>query len=168
MTLNEMLVQMDGFSPNSGIIVLGATNFKQSLDPALTRPGRFDKLVNVPLPDVQGRKEIIERYAKDTSFAPDVDVSVLARGTPGFSGAELFNLINQAAVKASIEGLPAITHSILEWAKDKILMGAERKSAIITAETAKCTAYHEAGHALVCILNGELVYLPPFEHLTLR
>ena len=153
MTLNEMLVQMDGFSPNSGVIVLGATNFKQSLDAALTRPGRFDKMVNVPLPDVQGRKEIIERYSKDTKFAPDVDISVLARGTPGFSGAELYNLINQAAVKASIEDLPAINHSVLEWAKDKILMGAERKSAIITAETAKCTAFHEAGHALVCILN---------------
>ena len=127
MTLNEMLVQMDGFSPNSGVIVLGATNFKQSLDAALTRPGRFDKMVNVPLPDVQGRKEIIERYSKDTTFAPDVDISVLARGTPGFSGAELYNLINQAAVKASIEDLPAVTHAVLEWAKDKILMGAERK-----------------------------------------
>ncbi|GMH88723.1 hypothetical protein TrVE_jg997 [Triparma verrucosa] len=152
MTLNEMLVQMDGFESNSGIIVIGATNFKQSLDAALTRPGRFDKIVNVPLPDVQGRKQILELYGKDTKLDEKVDISILARGTPGFSGAELYNLVNQAAVKASVEGLESITHEILEWAKDKILMGAERKSAVITAETAKCTAYHEAGHALCAIL----------------
>jgi len=116
MTLNELLVQMDGFEENNGIIVIGATNFKESLDTALLRPGRFDKHV-------------------------------------GFSGADLFNLMNQAALKASVDGLNAINMSILEFSKDKILMGAERKSAVITAETAKCTAFHEAGHALVAVLT---------------
>ena len=153
MTLNELLVQMDGFEDNNGVIVIGATNFKESLDPALTRPGRFDKVVPVQLPDVAGRREILKLYAKNTKVSPDVDINVLARGTPGMSGAELYNLINQAAVKASMDGLDYVTHSALEWAKDKILMGAERKSALITKETARCTAYHEAGHALVAILT---------------
>eukprot|EP00549_Striatella_unipunctata_P011073 CAMPEP_0118686302 /NCGR_PEP_ID=MMETSP0800-20121206/7736_1 /TAXON_ID=210618 ORGANISM="Striatella unipunctata, Strain CCMP2910" /NCGR_SAMPLE_ID=MMETSP0800 /ASSEMBLY_ACC=CAM_ASM_000638 /LENGTH=745 /DNA_ID=CAMNT_0006583329 /DNA_START=55 /DNA_END=2292 /DNA_ORIENTATION=- len=153
MTLNELLVQLDGFDENNGIIVIGATNFKESLDSALLRPGRFDKHVDVPLPDVGGRKEILELYAKKTKLSKDVDLSVLARGTTGFSGADLFNLMNQAALKASVDGLNCITMSVLEYAKDKILMGAERKTAIITPETAKCTAYHEAGHALVAILT---------------
>jgi ATP-dependent metalloprotease len=153
MTLNELLVQMDGFAENNGIIVIGATNFKKSLDQALIRPGRFDKHVNVPLPDVQGRKQILELYGKKTVMGDDVDLNVLARGTPGMSGAELFNLVNQAAIKASMDGLEGITHQALEWAKDKILMGAERQSAIVTAETAKCTAYHEGGHALVGIMT---------------
>ena len=153
MTLNELLVQMDGFEENNGIIVIGATNFKESLDTALLRPGRFDKHVVVPLPDVAGRKQILEMYAKKTKLAEDVDLSVLARGTPGFSGADLSNLMNQAALKASVDGLNAINMSILEFSKDKILMGAERKSAVITAETAKCTAFHEAGHALVAVLT---------------
>eukprot|EP00577_Skeletonema_sp_RCC1716_P010225 CAMPEP_0113388150 /NCGR_PEP_ID=MMETSP0013_2-20120614/8928_1 /TAXON_ID=2843 ORGANISM="Skeletonema costatum, Strain 1716" /NCGR_SAMPLE_ID=MMETSP0013_2 /ASSEMBLY_ACC=CAM_ASM_000158 /LENGTH=836 /DNA_ID=CAMNT_0000271117 /DNA_START=111 /DNA_END=2621 /DNA_ORIENTATION=- /assembly_acc=CAM_ASM_000158 len=152
-TLNELLVQMDGFDENSGIIVIGATNFAESLDSALLRPGRFDKHVAVPLPDVGGRKEILEMYAAKTKVAEDVDLGILARGTTGFSGADLYNLMNQAAVKASVDGLEAITMQVFEWAKDKILMGAERKSAVITKETAKCTAYHEAGHALVGVLT---------------
>jgi len=152
-TLNELLVQMDGFDENSGIIVIGATNFAESLDSALLRPGRFDKNVAVPLPDVGGRKEILEMYAAKTKVAEDVDLGILARGTTGFSGADLYNLMNQAAVKASVDGLEAITMQVFEWAKDKILMGAERKSAVITKETAKCTAYHEAGHALVGVLT---------------
>jgi len=153
MTLNELLVQMDGFDENNGIIVIGATNFAESLDSALLRPGRFDKHVSVPLPDVGGRKEILEMYSTKTKIAPDVDLGILARGTTGFSGADLYNLMNQAAVKASVDGLDAITMSVFEWAKDKILMGAERKSAVITPETARCTAYHEAGHALVGVLT---------------
>lgn len=153
MTLNELLVQMDGFDSNNGIIVIGATNFAESLDSALLRPGRFDKHVTVPLPDVGGRKEILEVYARKTKLAKDVDLNILARGTTGFSGADLSNLINQAAIKASIDGLNSITMAVLEYAKDKILMGAERKTAVITPKTAKCTAYHEAGHALVAVLT---------------
>ena len=139
--------------PDIGIIVIGATNFAESLDTALLRPGRFDKHVAVPLPDVGGRKEILEMYAAKTKIADNVDLNILARGTTGFSGADLYNLMNQAAVKASVDGLDAITMQVFEWAKDKILMGAERKSAVITPETAKCTAYHEAGHALVGVLT---------------
>ena len=153
MTLNELLVQLDGFDENNGIIVIGATNFAESLDSALLRPGRFDKHVTVPLPDVGGRKEILEMYAKKTKLAKDVDMNVLARGTTGFSGADLFNLMNQAALKASVDGLNSITMAVLEYAKDKIIMGAERKSAVITAETARNTAYHEAGHAVVAVLT---------------
>ncbi|KAL7580249.1 hypothetical protein ACA910_012986 [Epithemia clementina (nom. ined.)] len=153
MTLNELLVQMDGFDSNDGIIVIGATNFAESLDSALLRPGRFDKHVTVPLPDVGGRKAILEMYSKKTRLAEDVDLSVLARGTVGMSGADLYNLINQAALKASVDGLTSITMSVMEYAKDKILMGAERKTAVITKETARNTAYHEAGHALVGVLT---------------
>lgn len=153
MTLNELLVQMDGFEENNGIIVIGATNFMESLDDALLRPGRFDKHITVPLPDVGGRKEILEMYAKKTKVHPNVDLNILARGTTGFSGADLYNLMNQAALKASVDGLSSITMTVLEYAKDKILMGAERKTAVITKETAKCTAYHEAGHALVAVLT---------------
>ena len=154
MTLNELLVQMDGFDANDGIIVIGATNFAESLDSALLRPGRFDKHVTVPLPDVGGRKAILEMYSKKTRLAEDVDLNVLARGTVGMSGADLYNLINQAALKASVDGLTAITMSVMEYAKDKILMGAERKTAVITKETARNTAYHEAGHALVGVLTS--------------
>lgn len=152
-TLNELLVQMDGFDDNNGIIVIGATNFRESLDEALLRPGRFDKHITVPLPDVGGRKEILEMYAKKTKLDQNVDLNILARGTTGFSGADLCNLMNQAALKASVDGLSGITMSVLEFAKDKILMGAERKTAVITKETAKCTAYHEAGHALVAVMS---------------
>jgi ATP-dependent metalloprotease len=153
MTLNELLVQMDGFEDNSGVIIIGATNFMESLDEALLRPGRFDKHITVPLPDVGGRKEILELYAKKTKLDANVDLNIMARGTTGFSGADLYNLMNQAALKASVDGLASITMAVLEYAKDKILMGAERKTAVITKETAKCTAYHEAGHALVAVLT---------------
>jgi len=153
MTLNELLVQMDGFEENNGVIVIGATNFIESLDDALLRPGRFDKHITVSLPDVGGRKEILEMYAKKTKLDSNVDLNVIARGTTGFSGADLSNLMNQAALKASVDGLASITMSVLEYAKDKILMGAERKTAVITAETARCTAYHEAGHALVAVMT---------------
>lgn len=153
MTLNELLVQLDGFDENSGIIVIGATNFAETLDEALLRPGRFDKHVTVPLPDVGGRKEILEVYAKKTKLAKDVDLNVIARGTTGFSGADLYNLMNQAALKAAIDGLNSVTMPVLEYAKDKIMMGAERRTAVISAKTAKCTAYHEAGHALVAVLT---------------
>lgn len=153
MTLNELLVQLDGFEENNGVIVIGATNFAEALDPALLRPGRFDKHVSVPLPDVGGRKEILEMYATKTKLAKDVDLNILARGTTGFSGADLYNLMNQAALKASVDGLNSITMSVFEYAKDKILMGAERKTAVITAKTARCTAFHEAGHALVATLT---------------
>ena len=120
MTLNELLVQMDGFEENNGVIVIGATNFAESLDSALLRPGRFDKNVAVPLPDVGGRKEILDMYAAKTKVSEDVDLGVLARGTTGFSGADLYNLMNQAALKASVDGLDKITMEIFEWAKDKI------------------------------------------------
>jgi len=153
MTLNELLVQMDGFDENNGIIVVGATNFMESLDSALLRPGRFDKHVVVPLPDVGGRRDILAMYAKKTKLSKDVDLDVLARGTVGFSGADLYNLMNQAALKASVDGLNSITMEVFEYAKDKIMMGAERKTAVITAKTARCTAFHEAGHALVAALT---------------
>lgn len=120
MTLNELLVQMDGFDENNGVIVIGATNFAESLDTALLRPGRFDKHVSVPLPDVGGRKEILDMYAAKTAVSDEVDLSILARGTTGFSGADLYNLMNQAALKASVDGLDKITMEIFEWAKDKI------------------------------------------------
>jgi len=149
MTLNELLVQLDGFEENSGIIVIGATNFADSLDNALLRPGRFDKHVVVPLPDIGGRKEILEMYATKTKLSSDVSLETLARGTVGMSGADLYNLINQAAVKASVDGLNSINMAVLEYAKDKILMGTERKTAVISADTARLTAYHEAGHAVV-------------------
>jgi ATP-dependent metalloprotease len=149
MTLNQLLVEMDGFEQNNGVIVIGATNFADVLDSALLRPGRFDKHVTVPLPDVAGRKEVLDHYLSTIPVDDDVSVDVLARGTPGMSGAELSNLVNQAALKASLDGEDAVTHAVLEYAKDKILMGAERKSALISPESARLTAYHEGGHALV-------------------
>merc|ERR1712070_405938 len=151
MTLNQMLVEMDGFEQNQGIIVIGATNYADILDDALTRPGRFDRHISVPLPDIRGRKQILELYAKKTPLAKDVDLSVLARGTPGMSGAELFNLVNQAALYASVNGEKAVNMKAFEYSKDKIMMGAERKTAVISPETARMTAYHEGGHALVAL-----------------
>merc|ERR1712070_1275592 len=151
MTLNQLLVEMDGFEQNQGIIVIGATNYADILDDALTRPGRFDKHVVVPLPDIKGRKQILELYAKKTPLAKDVDLGVLARGTPGMSGAELFNLVNQAALYASVKGETAVNMKAFEYSKDKIMMGAERKTAVISPETARMTAYHEGGHALVAL-----------------
>ncbi|CAM9191094.1 unnamed protein product [Scytosiphon promiscuus] len=151
MTLNQLLVEMDGFDQSSNIIVIAATNFPQTLDHALTRPGRFDKHVAVPLPDVRGREQILGLYTSRTILDATANLKALAQGTPGFSGADLSNLVNQAAVKASLDGAKAITTEALEWAKDKILMGAERRSAVISEETAKCTAFHEGGHAIVAL-----------------
>ncbi|KAH8943897.1 hypothetical protein BDL97_13G079400 [Sphagnum fallax] len=148
-TLNQLLVEMDGFEPNEGIIVLAATNLPETLDPALTRPGRFDRHVVVTNPDVRGRQEILDLYLQDKPLGDDVDVRMLARGTPGFSGADLANLVNMAAVKAAVDGIDKITTNQLEFAKDKLLMGTERKSMSLTEESRKLTAYHESGHAVV-------------------
>ncbi|KAL0080356.1 peptidase family M41-domain-containing protein [Phycomyces blakesleeanus] len=148
-TLNQLLVDLDGFSQTEGVIFIAATNFPELLDKALTRPGRFDRHVNVPLPDVRGRVEILKQHSQNVQLSSDVDLSVIARGTPGFSGADLANLVNQAAIQASREGCNKVTLKHMEFSKDKIIMGAERRSAISTDESKKLTAYHEGGHALV-------------------
>lgn len=150
-TLNQLLTELDGFSQQSGVIILGATNFPQLLDKALTRPGRFDRNVVVPLPDVRGRMEILKHHMKNVQVGTDVDESVIARGTPGFSGAELENLVNQAAVRASRNQMKKVGMLDFEWAKDKILLGAERRSAVIQQKDKVMTAYHEGGHALVAL-----------------
>lgn len=152
-TLNQLLVELDGFSQTSGIIIIGATNFPESLDKALTRPGRFDKEVVVDLPDVRGRIDILKHHMKNVEVSEDVEPSVIARGTPGLSGAELMNLVNQAAVHASQLSAPAVDMSHFEWAKDKILMGAAKKKMVITEEARKNTAYHEAGHAIMAMYS---------------
>lgn len=153
-TLNQLLVDLDGFSQTEGVIFIAATNFPELLDKALVRPGRFDRHVNVPLPDVRGRIQILKHHMKHIQFAPDVDISVAARGTPGFSGADLANLVNQAAIQASREGSHQVTSKHLEYAKDKIIMGTERKSAVITEENKRITAYHEGGHTLVAYFTA--------------
>jgi len=151
MTLNQLLVEMDGFNQHQNIIIIAATNFPESLDKALTRPGRLDKIVDVPMPDIGGRKAILDLYTKKIPMAPDVNTEQIARGTPGFSGASLANLVNQAAVHASVDGADHVNMAAFEWAKDKIMMGSERKSAIISEATLKTTAFHEGGHALVAL-----------------
>lgn len=148
-TLNQLLVEMDGFESNEGVILIAATNRPDVLDPALLRPGRFDRQVVVSIPDVKGRQEILKVHAKRTPLADDVDLAVLARGTPGFTGADLENLVNEAALLAARLGKERIEMVDLEQAKDKVLMGVERKSMIISIEERRITAYHEAGHTLV-------------------
>ncbi|HLH07909.1 MAG TPA: ATP-dependent zinc metalloprotease FtsH [Terriglobales bacterium] len=152
-TLNQLLVEMDGFESNEGVILIAATNRPDVLDPALLRPGRFDRRVVVPRPDVRGREEILRVHSRKIPLADDVDLSVLARGTPGFSGADLANLINEAALNAARQNRKTVLMSDCELAKDKVLMGAERKSMILSEEEKKVTAFHEAGHALVAALS---------------
>ncbi len=154
-TLNQLLVEMDGFESSEGVIIVAATNRPDVLDPALLRPGRFDRQVIVPVPDVGGRQKILEIYAKKTKMDAKVDLEILARGTPGFSGADLENLVNEAALMAARTGAKEIDLELLEKAKDKIMMGAERRSMIITEDEKEVTAYHEAGHALVAMLLPE-------------
>ncbi len=152
-SLNQLLTELDGFSQETGVIILAATNFPQLLDKALTRPGRFDRKVVVPLPDVRGRVDILKHHMKNVQIAAEVDETVIARGTPGFSGAELENLVNQAAVRASRNKSEKVGVADFDWAKDKIIMGAERRSAVIQEKDKIMTAYHEGGHALVALSN---------------
>ncbi len=148
-TLNQLLVEMDGFESNEGVILVSATNRPDVLDPALLRPGRFDRQVVVPLPDVKGREKILEVHARKTPLATDVDFSVIARGTPGFSGADIENLVNESVLYAARFNKEKVTMSDFEYAKDKVMMGTERKSMVISDTEKRNTAYHETGHALV-------------------
>ena len=148
-TLNQLLVEMDGFEANEGIIIVAATNRPDVLDPALLRPGRFDRQVQVPNPDIKGREKILSVHARKVPLGPDVDLRIIARGTPGFSGADLANLVNEAALMAARVGRRFVTMEDFENAKDKVMMGAERRSMVLTAEQKEKTAYHEAGHAVV-------------------
>ncbi len=150
-TLNQLLVEMDGFEANEGIIIVAATNRPDVLDPALLRPGRFDRQVVVPRPDIEGRIKILEVHMKKVPLAPDVDARVIARGTPGFSGADLANLVNEAALTAARKGKRLVAMSEFEEAKDKVMMGAERRSMVMTEDEKRMTAYHEAGHAIVSV-----------------
>ena len=152
-TLNELLVQMDGFDANESVIIIAATNRPDVLDPALLRPGRFDRQIVVPNPDINGREKILEVHLKKVPKAPDVEARVIARGTPGFSGADLANIVNEAALLAARRNKKVVTMKELENAKDKIMMGAERKSMVMSEAEKKMTAYHEGGHALVSIYN---------------
>lgn len=148
-TLNQMLVEMDGFEASEGVIIIAATNRPDVLDPALLRPGRFDRQITIPNPDVNGREKILEVHAKDVPLAKNIDLRVIARGTPGFSGADLANLINEGALLAARRGKRVISMQELEDAKDKVMMGVERRSMAMSEEEKKLTAYHEAGHAIV-------------------
>ncbi|MGL4281837.1 MAG: ATP-dependent zinc metalloprotease FtsH [Albidovulum sp.] len=150
-TLNQLLVEMDGFEANEGIIIVAATNRPDVLDPALLRPGRFDRQVQVPNPDIKGREKILSVHARKVPLGPDVDLRIIARGTPGFSGADLANLVNEAALLAARVGRRFVTLEDFEKAKDKVMMGPERRSMVMTEEEKKLTAYHEAGHAIVGI-----------------
>ena len=150
-TLNQLLVEMDGFESNEGVILIAATNRPDVLDPALLRPGRFDRQVVVPNPDILGREKILKVHMRKVPTAPDVDPRVIARGTPGFSGADLANLINEAALLAARSGNRMVTMTEFESAKDKVLMGTERRSMVMTEDEKKLTAYHEAGHAVVTL-----------------
>jgi cell division protease FtsH len=154
-TLNQLLVEMDGFESNGGVIVVSATNRPDVLDPALLRPGRFDRQIMVPIPDVKGREEILGVHTKKTVLSTEIDLSVIARGTPGFSGADLANLVNEAALLAARRDKKEIEISDMEEAKDKVLMGVERRSMIIPYQERRNAAYHEAGHALVAKMIPE-------------
>ena len=150
-TLNQLLVEMDGFEANEGIILIAATNRPDVLDPALLRPGRFDRQVVVPNPDVVGREQILKVHVRKVPLAPDVNLKTIARGTPGFSGADLANLVNEAALMAARRNKRMVTQSEFEDAKDKVMMGAERKSLVMTEEEKMLTAYHEGGHAILAL-----------------
>ena len=150
-TLNQLLVEMDGFEANEGIILIAATNRPDVLDPALLRPGRFDRQVVVPNPDVVGREQILKVHVRKVPLAPDVNLQTIARGTPGFSGADLMNLVNEAALMAARRNKRMVTQVEFEDAKDKVMMGAERKSLVMTEEEKLLTAYHEGGHAIVAV-----------------
>jgi len=163
-TLNQLLVEMDGFESNEGVILMAATNRPDVLDPALLRPGRFDRRVVVSRPDVRGREEILRVHTRKIPLAEDVDLSVLARGTPGFSGADLANMVNEAALAAARQNRKAVLHYDFELAKDKVLMGVERKSLLLSDEEKRNTAYHEAGHALVA---AKLPYSDPVHKVTI-
>ena len=148
-TLNQLLVEMDGFEANEGVIIVAATNRKDVLDPALLRPGRFDRQIHVPNPDIKGREKILTVHARKVPLGPDVDLRIIARGCPGFSGADLANLVNEAALTAARVGRRFVAMDDFEHAKDKVMMGAERRSMVLTADQKEKTAYHEAGHAIV-------------------
>ena len=150
-TLNQLLVEMDGFETNDGVIILASTNRPDVLDPALLRPGRFDRQIVVPLPDILGREKILKIHSKKVSMGPDVKLKTIAKGTPGFSGADLANLVNEAALLAARNNKRIVTSNEFEDAKDKVMMGAERKSMVMTEEDKKLTAYHESGHAIVAL-----------------
>jgi cell division protease FtsH len=150
-TLNQILVEMDGFETNDGVIIIAATNRPDVLDPALLRPGRFDRQVVVPLPDIIGREKILKIHSKKIAVAPDVKLKTVAKGTPGFSGADLANLVNESALLAARKNKRIVTMQEFEEAKDKVMMGPERKSMVMTEEDKKLTAYHEGGHAIVAL-----------------
>ncbi|KAG9476657.1 hypothetical protein GDO78_003264 [Eleutherodactylus coqui] len=154
-TINQLLAEMDGFKPNEGVIIIGATNFAEALDNALVRPGRFDMKVTVPRPDVKGRTEILELYLAKIKYDPSIDAEIIARGTVGFSGADLENLVNQAALKAAVDGKDMVTMTEMEFAKDKILMGPERRSVVIDDKNKTITAYHESGHAIIAYFTKD-------------
>lgn len=163
-TLNQMLVEMDGFDANEGVIIIAATNRPDVLDPALLRPGRFDRQITVPNPDINGRDQILKVHMRKVPLGPDVDSRVIARGTPGFSGADLANLVNEAALMAARFGKRVVTMADFEQAKDRVMMGSERRSMVMTPEEKLATAYHEAGHA---IINLEVPEADPLHKVTI-
>ena len=152
-TLNQLLVEMDGFEVNTGVVVIAATNRPDVLDPALLRPGRFDRRVQVPLPDIKGRLEILKVHSRKTPLADNVELSIIAQGTPGFTGADLESLINESALIAARSNAKEVNMNHVETAKDKVIMGGERKSMIMSEKEKTTTSYHEAGHALVGLLS---------------
>lgn len=164
MSLNQLLTELDGFAESSGVVVIAATNIPEALDKALLRPGRFDKHVYVPLPDLRGREKILEMYLNKVQLATDVDIKTLAKATPGFSGADLSKLANQAKILASLQNRRTVSMRNLEDSKDEMIMGAERKSTIIGPEDKQLTAYHEGGHAIVA-LNTKSIMIVLFVHL---